>query len=125
MEEYSPVKASLKQSANFISFLMSQDTPSLYSNSSIGINCLSLSVCLSGTQVIPGIESVLEYMQPGGEVTCTIPAKYAYGEKGICIEVQYSKWGATEPSDPTEHNSCILRILIAAVCKFVRIIVVC
>ena len=26
-------------------------------------------------------------MQPGGEVTCTIPAKYAYGEKGICIEV--------------------------------------
>ena len=40
-------------------------------------------------QVIPGIESVLEYMQPGGEVTCTIPAKYAYGEKGICIEVPY------------------------------------
>lgn len=39
-------------------------------------------------QVIPGIESVLEYMQPGGEVTCTIPAKFAYGEKGICIEVR-------------------------------------
>ena len=38
-------------------------------------------------QVIPGIESVLEYMQPGGEVTCTIPSKFAYGEKGICIEV--------------------------------------
>jgi FKBP-type peptidyl-prolyl cis-trans isomerase len=42
---------------------------------------------LYSAQVIPGIESVLEYMQPGGEVTCTIPAKYAYGEKGICIEV--------------------------------------
>jgi FKBP-type peptidyl-prolyl cis-trans isomerase len=46
-------------------------------------------IVLYSAQVIPGIESVLEYMQPGGEVTCTIPAKYAYGEKGICIEVLF------------------------------------
>lgn len=24
-------------------------------------------------------------MQAGGEVTCTIPSKLAYGEKGICL----------------------------------------
>lgn len=36
-------------------------------------------------QMIPGVESVVEYMQPGTEVTCTIPSKYAYGEKGVCL----------------------------------------
>lgn len=36
-------------------------------------------------QVIPGLESVVEYMQPGAEVTCTIPAKFAYGERGVCV----------------------------------------
>ena len=36
-------------------------------------------------QIIPGIESVLESMQPGGERTCTIPAEYAYGKKGVCV----------------------------------------
>lgn len=39
-------------------------------------------------QMIPGIESVLSYMQPGGVATCTIPPKYAYGEKGVCVEGQ-------------------------------------
>lgn len=33
-------------------------------------------------QVIPGLESVIENLQAGGEATCNIPAKYAYGEKG-------------------------------------------
>lgn len=37
-------------------------------------------------QMIPGIESVLENLQPGAEVTATIPAKYAYGEKGVCTD---------------------------------------
>ena len=37
-------------------------------------------------QIIPGIESVLENLQPGAEATATIPAKYAYGEKGVCNE---------------------------------------
>jgi FKBP-type peptidyl-prolyl cis-trans isomerase len=36
-------------------------------------------------QIIPGLESVIEYMQPGAEVTCNIPSKYAYGEKGVCL----------------------------------------
>jgi len=36
-------------------------------------------------QTIPGVESVLSYMQPGGEATCTIPPKYAYGSKGVCL----------------------------------------
>jgi len=35
-------------------------------------------------QMIPGVESVLESMQVGGERTATIPAKYAYGDKGVC-----------------------------------------
>lgn len=37
-------------------------------------------------QVIPGIESVLSYMQPGGEATCTVPPEFAYGTKGVCLE---------------------------------------
>jgi len=39
-------------------------------------------------QVIPGIESVVELMQPGGEVTCSIPSKYAYGTKGVCVDTK-------------------------------------
>lgn len=35
-------------------------------------------------QVIPGVESVLETMQVGGERSATIPAKYAFGDKGVC-----------------------------------------
>ena len=37
-------------------------------------------------QIIPGIESVLETMQAGGERTCTIPPQYAYGAKGVCLD---------------------------------------
>jgi FKBP-type peptidyl-prolyl cis-trans isomerase len=37
-------------------------------------------------QIIPGIESVLEYLQPGGEATCVIPPQFAYGSKGVCLE---------------------------------------
>lgn len=39
-------------------------------------------------QVIPGLESVIGYMQAGGEVTCSIPSKYAYADKGVCIAGQ-------------------------------------
>ena len=60
---------------------------SLFENALFINPILTVYLSLFYSQVIPGIESVLEYMQPGGEVTCTIPAKYAYGEKGICIEV--------------------------------------
>ena len=38
-------------------------------------------------QIIPGIEEVLSTMRVGGERTCTIPAKYAYGSKGVCLQV--------------------------------------
>eukprot|EP01038_Epipyxis_sp_PR26KG_P005929 gene5929-8176_t len=37
-------------------------------------------------QIIPGIESVLDRMQVGGEATCIIPPNYAYGPKGICVD---------------------------------------
>ena len=37
-------------------------------------------------QVIPGLESVIEMLQAGSEATCVIPAKYAYGNKGVCIK---------------------------------------
>jgi FKBP-type peptidyl-prolyl cis-trans isomerase len=37
-------------------------------------------------QIIPGLESVIEMLQAGAEATCTIPAKYAYGEKGVCVK---------------------------------------
>jgi FKBP-type peptidyl-prolyl cis-trans isomerase len=45
-----------------------------------------LSFVFGKNQVIPGLESVIENLQPGAEATCTIPAKYAYGAKGVCIE---------------------------------------
>ena len=36
-------------------------------------------------QVIPGLESVIQEMQAGAEASCSIPAKYAYGDKGVCL----------------------------------------
>lgn len=48
-------------------------------------------------QIIPGIESVLSYMQPGAEVTCTIPSAYAYGSRGICVPDE----GCIVPPDET------------------------
>lgn len=47
-----------------------------------------LSFRMGMKQIIPGIEEVLRQMRPGGEVTCTIPSKLAYGAKGVCIEGQ-------------------------------------
>jgi FKBP-type peptidyl-prolyl cis-trans isomerase len=38
--------------------------------------------------IIVGIEEVLKEMRAGGEITCTIPAKLAYGSRGVCIEGQ-------------------------------------
>jgi FKBP-type peptidyl-prolyl cis-trans isomerase len=55
-------------------------------DTTIGKGKKTLSFRFGKKQVIPGIESVLEYMQAGGEVTCTIPPQYAYGAKGVCIE---------------------------------------
>ena len=46
-----------------------------------------LSFSFGKMQLIPGLEDVISNMQPGGEVTCSIPSKYAYGAKGICMEV--------------------------------------
>ena len=54
-------------------------------DSTIGKGKKSISFKFGQKQIIPGLESVLEYMQPGGEATCSIPAKYAYGEKGKLI----------------------------------------
>ena len=39
---------------------------------------------LGSRQVIPGIEEVVQYMKPGQEVQALIPAKLAYGSKGVC-----------------------------------------
>ena len=44
----------------------------------------ALSFTFGKKQVIPGLESVLEMLQAGSEVTTNIPAKYAYGAKGVC-----------------------------------------
>jgi FKBP-type peptidyl-prolyl cis-trans isomerase len=55
-------------------------------DSTIGKGKKSISFRIGQKQVIPGIESVLNYMQPGGELTCTIPAALAYGSKGVCIK---------------------------------------
>ena len=46
----------------------------------------NLSFKFGANQVIPGIEDVLETMRPGGQRSCTIPAKYAYASKGICVK---------------------------------------
>ena len=54
-------------------------------DTTIGKGKKALSFRYGKKQIIPGIESVLGYMQAGGEVTCTIPAEFAYGSKGVCI----------------------------------------
>lgn len=46
----------------------------------------NLSFKYGSNQIIPGIEDVLATMRPGGQRSCTIPAKYAYGSKGICVK---------------------------------------
>ena len=46
----------------------------------------NLSFKFGANQIIPGIEDVLETMRPGAQRSCTIPAKYAYGDKGICVK---------------------------------------
>lgn len=45
-----------------------------------------LSFRIGKNQIIPGIEEVLKEMRAGGEVTCTIPSKLAYKERGVCVE---------------------------------------
>ena len=39
-------------------------------------------VCVYCIYVYTGLESVIGEMQPGGQATCSIPSKYAYGSKG-------------------------------------------
>lgn len=46
----------------------------------------SLSFRMGQKQVIPGLESVIELLSAGSEATINIPAKYAYGSKGVCTE---------------------------------------
>ena len=41
---------------------------------------------MGAKQIIPGLESVVEQLQNGAEATCSIPAKYAYGSKGVCLK---------------------------------------
>lgn len=47
-----------------------------------------LSFRFGQNQVIKGLESVVGELQPGGQATCNIPAKFAYGSKGVCVEVR-------------------------------------
>jgi FKBP-type peptidyl-prolyl cis-trans isomerase len=37
-------------------------------------------------QVVPGIEQVVAQMKPGEEVQALLPAKLAYGDKGVCTD---------------------------------------
>eukprot|EP00639_Heterosigma_akashiwo_P032214 CAMPEP_0194714448 /NCGR_PEP_ID=MMETSP0296-20130528/6038_1 /TAXON_ID=39354 /ORGANISM="Heterosigma akashiwo, Strain CCMP2393" /LENGTH=162 /DNA_ID=CAMNT_0039613561 /DNA_START=167 /DNA_END=655 /DNA_ORIENTATION=- len=41
---------------------------------------------LGARQVIPGWEEVLPYMSVGAEVQAVVPAKLAYGSKGVCLD---------------------------------------
>ncbi len=66
-----------------------------------------MSFRLGKKQVIPGIESVVEFMQPGGEVTCTIPSQYGYGTKGVCVEGQ----GCLVP--PNENLKYVIKLVSA------------
>jgi len=44
----------------------------------------ALSFRMGQKQVIPGLESVIEMLSAGSEVTTNIPSKFAYGAKGVC-----------------------------------------
>lgn len=41
---------------------------------------------IGGNQVITGLEDVVKLMLPGEEVQALIPAKIAYGERGVCTD---------------------------------------
>lgn len=70
----------------------------------------ALSFRFGQKQVIPGLESVIELMQVGGEVTCTIPAKYAYGQKGVCIEGQSGKECLIQPNTDLKYFVKLKRV---------------
>lgn len=54
-------------------------------------------------QIISGLESVVGEMQPGGQTTCNIPAKYAYGSKGVCIEKDGDKTCLVPPNEDLKY----------------------
>jgi FKBP-type peptidyl-prolyl cis-trans isomerase len=41
---------------------------------------------MGSKQTIPGVEEVIKYMTTGEEVQALIPARLAYGDKGVCTE---------------------------------------
>jgi FKBP-type peptidyl-prolyl cis-trans isomerase len=61
-------------------------------------------------QQIQGLESVLANMQPGGECTCTIPPKYAYGADGVCVPNE----GCIVPPNETVNYVVKLRAVAPA-----------
>ncbi len=78
------------------------DGPSPYEGDVVSINYLgfkmdgtefdsqyakkNLAFKFGAKQVTPGFEDVLAGMKPGGQRSCTIPSKYMYGKKGVCLK---------------------------------------
>ncbi len=58
---------------------------------------------MGAKQVIPGLESVIEQLQNGAEATCSIPAKYAYGSKGVCLEKDGKKECLIPPNENLKY----------------------
>jgi FKBP-type peptidyl-prolyl cis-trans isomerase len=70
----------------------------------------ALSFTFGKKQVIPGLESVIELMQPGGECTTIIPSKYAYGEKGVCVAGQSGKECLVPPNTNLKYFIKLKRV---------------
>ena len=70
----------------------------------------ALSFTFGKNQVIPGMESVIAEMQPGGEITTIIPAKYAYGSKGVCVQGQQGKECLIQPDTPLKYFIKLKRV---------------
>lgn len=61
-------------------------------------------------QVIPGLENAVLTMKPGGERKVVIPAKLAYGDKGVCLAE--SKECLVPPGETLGYSVTLLRVAI-------------
>lgn len=61
-------------------------------------------------QVIPGMETAISSMKPGGERRVVVPADLAYGEKGVCL--QNSGECLVPPNERLGYDITLLRVAL-------------
>lgn len=65
---------------------------------------------LGQRQVIPGLETAVSTMKPGGERKVVIPPKLAYGDRGVCLTE--SKECLVPPGETLGYSVTLQRVAI-------------